>query len=146
MAKQRPIYTKTALKALITTYLANAKKAGEFAGPGNHHKRLVDPIMRELEEEEIELRNTVEQQMVDQRSKGGLQGVSPSPSGPSASYPLASRATNHIDNSSWSTRVSRDDCRQSQHQRVCGRRTRRRTTKVLSNSKHNQGPSFIGSL
>ena len=66
-SKRGSIYTKSALKPLITTYIANAKKASEYAEPGNHHDRLVDPILEDIKSDNDAARRQLGQGFIEER-------------------------------------------------------------------------------
>ena len=74
--KRGQIFTKSALKPLIVTFIANAKKAGEYAEPGNHHDRLVDPILEDIKRDDEAARRKLGQGFIEERR---LQDPRPNP-------------------------------------------------------------------
>ena len=66
-SKRGSIYTKSALRPLITTYIANAKKAGDFAEPGNHHDRLIGPILEDIKRDNDAARLQIGQGFIEER-------------------------------------------------------------------------------
>ena len=74
--KRGQIFTKSALKPLIVSFIANAKKAGEYAEPGNHHDRLVDPILEDIKRDDEAARRKLGQGFIEERR---LQDPRPNP-------------------------------------------------------------------
>ena len=59
-SKRGAISGKGVLQQTIKTFLANAKRNGDFDEPIDHHQRMIGPVLQALELEENALRQRVE--------------------------------------------------------------------------------------